>query len=129
LDDCNQLLEMLRKQDVLFVDETSIKNYIENPSPTGYRAIHVDVSIEVQSGAKRESIPVEIQIRTAIQEAWGHFTHSDFYKYAGDTPLIRDLMCEFSDLLYWSDKHADRLIKEMVMARNAATGEDAQPSR
>lgn len=114
LDDCYSLLGMLKSQGYLFVDEAKIEDRIANPSPTGYRAIHLEVVVDVPVEGEQVGIPVEVQIRTTLQEAWGQYTHGDFYK-AEDLPVfVSTLMRELSDLLYWSDKHAALLVTEVA---------------
>lgn len=109
----NNGIAILRAQNAIFVDETSIQDFIATPSPTGYRAIHLEVSVDVPDGTATVSVPVELQIRSALQEAWGHFTHAEFYRGNNPNDLVRDLMRQFSELLYWSDKHAARMLEEM----------------
>jgi ppGpp synthetase/RelA/SpoT-type nucleotidyltranferase len=131
LSDCYKLVEMLQAQKHLFVDPVKIEDQIANPSPTGYRAIHLEARVDVPVGTETVGVPVEVQIRTILQEAWGFYTHGDFYKGTPVTPVIADLMREFSTLLYWADKHAVLLVDEVARVRaegaggGAATGETA----
>lgn len=118
LDDCFALVDLLREQEVVYVDESSIEMWIEEPSETGYRAIHLEVSVDVPVGTKKIATPCEVQIRTALQEAWGHYTHADFYKGVVVPELVRNLMRELSDLLYYTDRHAGLLINEIARARS-----------
>jgi ppGpp synthetase/RelA/SpoT-type nucleotidyltranferase len=120
LDDCFRLVDLLSRQDVVLVDPTTIEYQIEDPSDTGYRAIHLEVLVDVPVRGKAVATPCELQIRTTLQEAWGHYTHSDFYKAEEVPPLVRSLMRELSDLLYYTDKQAALLIAEIARLR---TGE------
>lgn len=124
LDDCYRLLKMLQEQEFLWVDPSKIEDRIATPSDTGYRAIHLEVMVDVPVGGKEMAIPVEVQIRTILQEAWGFYTHGDFYKGIDVTPVIARLMREFSDLLYWSDRHANLLVDEVALARRKRLGEE-----
>ena len=118
LDDCYSLLEMLLKQQAVFVDERTIEDYIADPSPTGYRAIHLEAAVEVTVSEDKVSVPVEVQIRSTLQEAWGHYTHSDFYHAEAAPEHIALLMKALSDLLHWSDRHASILVKEVARQRD-----------
>jgi GTP pyrophosphokinase len=118
LSDCYSLLDMLRQQNHLLVDETSIEDFIKNPSETGYRAIHLQVRVDVPFDGETVGVLVEVQIRTILEEAWGFYTHGDFYKGENVPPVIADLMREFSTLLYWADCHADLLIDEVAGKRD-----------
>ena len=65
-----------------------IKDFISNPQPAGYRAIHVFADVEYDSVKKiknevivvPEKILCEIQVRSKLQDAWGDITHEFFYK-------------------------------------------------
>lgn len=46
----------------------------------GYRALHLDMHFEVHWYDDLIYIPVEIQIKTHLQTAWGDITHSESYK-------------------------------------------------
>jgi putative GTP pyrophosphokinase len=118
LDDCGSLLEMLLKQKAVFVDERTIEDYIAEPSKTGYRAIHLEAWVEVTVSEDKVSVPVEVQIRSTLQEAWGHYTHSDFYHAEAVPEHIAALMKALSDLLHWSDQHASILVKEVSRQRD-----------
>lgn len=118
LSDCYRLVQLLQEQTHLFVDPLKIEDMIEEPSPTGYRAIHLEVTIDVPVEGGTVGVPVEVQIRTILQEAWGFYTHGDFYKGEAVSPVIADLMREFSTLLYWADRHAVILVDEVARARD-----------
>jgi putative GTP pyrophosphokinase len=120
LDDCYSLLELLQGQEAIYVDETKIEDFISGPSPTGYRAIHLEVTIDATVGGKRIGVPVEIQIRSTLQEAWGHYTHADFYHEEDAPKLVGKLMKDLSDLLYWADQHAAILVNEITEARDTS---------
>jgi putative GTP pyrophosphokinase len=126
LSDVRALVRMLEEQESLFVDETSIKDQSTQPSVTGYRAIHLEVSVNVSVDGASIAVPVEVQIRTALQEAWGGFTHAEFYRAEEVPEFMAALMRELSDLLHWSDKHADAVVKRLAELREegtAATGD------
>ncbi len=63
-----------------------VNDYISNPQPSGYRAIHVVV--------RRDNRPIEIQLRTARQHRWadlvehiGRITGQEL-KWGGATPPV-----------------------------------------
>jgi putative GTP pyrophosphokinase len=65
-----------------------IKDYIANPQPAGYRAIHVFAKVPYDSVQRAGDTVVvvpqnrlcEIQVRSKLQDAWGDITHEFFYK-------------------------------------------------
>jgi len=91
VDDCYGFLDFLKQSNHLTVvekDLTAIKDYILNPQPAGYRAIHVFADLTYDSvkntDGKVDVIPnqmlCEIQVRSKLQDAWGDITHEFFYK-------------------------------------------------
>ena len=83
VDDCYGMLEYLQATKQFLIKPRSLEDYIRDPKPTGYRAIHVlaDVSYDrVKTYKKRRTIVedrmiCEIQIRSKLQNAWSEFTH------------------------------------------------------
>ena len=83
VDDCYGMLDYIQATKQFLIKPRSLEDYIKEPKPTGYRAIHIlaDVSYDrVKSHKKRRTIVedkmiCEIQIRTKLQNAWSEFTH------------------------------------------------------
>ncbi|MFZ5366232.1 MAG: HD domain-containing protein [Patescibacteria group bacterium] len=76
---CYQVLEMMRKDKEFLVLDERIDNYIENPKPTGYQALHVVVRFGGGPLA-------EVQILTPemfITNQWGKASHFRAYEAAG----------------------------------------------
>jgi len=89
LDDCTSILESIQHSGSIDIINTSRENYIDNPKPTGYRALHALANINydyVKPGSngkfklETEKIICEIQIRTRLQDAWGDITHDIYYR-------------------------------------------------
>ena len=72
------LFELLNRQDDLEI--VKVKDYIAAPKPNGYRSLHVIVRIPVFFMDKKESIPVEIQLRTLAMDFWASLEHDLKYK-------------------------------------------------
>jgi len=83
VDDCYGMLEYIQATKQFLIKPRSLEDYLKNPKPTGYRAIHVlaDVSFDrVKTYKKRRTVVedrmiCEIQIRSKLQNAWSEFTH------------------------------------------------------
>jgi putative GTP pyrophosphokinase len=83
VDDCYGMLDYIQATKQFLIKPRSLEDYIKEPKPTGYRAIHIlaDVSYDrVKSHKKRRTVVedkmiCEIQIRTKLQNAWSEFTH------------------------------------------------------
>ncbi len=80
------LLEVLRMQDDLEI--VTVKDYIENPKPNGYRSLHVIVRIPVYFLDKKELIPVEVQLRTIAMDFWASLEHDLKYKSVSEVEGI-----------------------------------------
>ena len=83
VDDCYGMLDYIQATKQFIIKSGSLEDYIRDPKPTGYRAIHIlaDVSYDrVKTYRKRrivveDRMTCEIQIRTKLQNAWSEFTH------------------------------------------------------
>jgi ppGpp synthetase/RelA/SpoT-type nucleotidyltranferase len=79
----------------------------------GYRGIHMETSVDALVGGETVATVAEIQIQTALQFAWGLYTHKDVYKGANVPGLVAELMVELSNLLNVGDRIAALLLKEI----------------
>lgn len=91
LDDVYGMLAFIKASNHFKIADENLhplKDYIKNPQPAGYRAIHVFANVEYDSvqkvGARVTVVPekilCEIQVRSKLQDAWGDITHEFFYK-------------------------------------------------
>lgn len=91
VDDCYGLLSFVRRSTHFRLADESvhpIKDYIADPQPAGYRALHVFAEVpynRVKRVGKKVTVVTdhilgEIQIRSKLQDAWGDITHEFFYK-------------------------------------------------
>lgn len=76
--DIKRVAELILRQD----DITLIKkrDYIATPKPTGYRSLHLVVTVPVYLSNRTEIVPVEIQIRTIAMDFWASLEHDLRYK-------------------------------------------------
>ena len=51
------------------MDDHPVRDYIAEPKPSGYRALHLIV--------RRGGYPVEVQLRTVLQDAWANQVEED----------------------------------------------------
>ncbi|MBY6185638.1 GTP pyrophosphokinase [Marinobacter hydrocarbonoclasticus] len=83
VDDCLGMLRYISSSKHLTF-ESDVEDYITEPKPTGYRAIHLLawISYDAVQGAQIESDQMlcEIQVRSKLQDAWGDLTHEFHYK-------------------------------------------------
>lgn len=76
--DVYNLFELLGHQDDLEI--VTVKDYIANPKPNGYRSLHVIVRVPVYFLDQKELVPVEVQLRTIAMDFWASLEHDLKYK-------------------------------------------------
>ena len=84
--DIYKLAEMIGKQNDLTV--ISIKDYIKNPKPNGYRSYHMIIEIPVFFSDRKEKMRVEVQIRTMAMDFWASLEHDLKYKSVSEVQGI-----------------------------------------
>lgn len=96
--DIYQIAEMISNQSDIKV--ISVKDYIVNPKPSGYKSYHMLVSIPVYLSDRIEETKVEIQIRTVAMDFWASLEHKIHYKFEGNAPEhIREQLVECSRIV------------------------------
>ncbi|MCJ8014615.1 GTP pyrophosphokinase family protein [Paenibacillus sp. KQZ6P-2] len=112
ISDIYRISEMLQSQNDL--KTISVKDYIKNPKPNGYKSLHLLVEVPVFLSDHEESMCVEIQIRTIAMDFWASLEHKIFYKYYKTVPerLIEDLK-KAADTAYELDTTMEQLHLEM----------------
>lgn len=78
VDDIYQVASMLTSQDDITL--ITIKDYIKNPKPNGYRSYHMIVEIPVFFSNEKRQLRVEVQIRTIAMDFWASLEHKLKYK-------------------------------------------------
>lgn len=68
---------LLSQSDITLI---KTKDYIKNPKPSGYRSVHLVVSMPVFLSTGPVNTPVEIQIRTVGMDMWASLEHKLRYK-------------------------------------------------
>lgn len=110
--DIYQIAEMISNQSDISV--ISVKDYIVNPKPSGYKSYHMLVSVPVYLSDKIEDTKVEIQIRTVAMDFWASLEHKIHYKFEGNAPdHIREQLVECSKIVSDLDARMLNLNKEI----------------
>ncbi len=78
IDDIYFVSKMLARQDDITV--IMVKDYIRNPKEGGYRSYHMIVEIPVFFSLRKQSMRVEIQLRTIAMDFWASLEHQIRYK-------------------------------------------------
>ncbi len=87
IDDIYTVANMLTRQDDIKL--VSVKDYIKSPKENGYRSYHMIIEIPVFFSDKKQSVRVEVQIRTIAMDFWASLEHH--VKYKKDVPNPEDI--------------------------------------
>ncbi len=110
--DIYKIAEMISNQSDINV--ISVKDYIVNPKPSGYKSYHMLVTIPVYLSDRIEETKVEIQIRTVAMDFWASLEHKIHYKFEGNAPdHIREQLVECSRIVSDLDTRMLNLNKEI----------------
>lgn len=110
--DIYQIAEMISNQSDINV--ISVKDYIVNPKPSGYKSYHMLVTVPVYLSDRIESTKVEIQIRTVAMDFWASLEHKIHYKFEGNAPdHIREQLIECSKIVSDLDTRMLNLNREI----------------
>lgn len=83
--DIYQIADMIRNQSDIKV--ISVKDYLINPKPSGYKSYHMLVTVPVYLSDRIVDTKVEIQIRTVAMDFWASLEHKINYKFEGNAPV------------------------------------------
>ena len=109
--DIYRIADMLRNQNDIKV--LSVKDYIQNPKPSGYKSYHMIVSIPIFLSDRVVDTKVEIQIRTIAMDFWASLEHKIYYKFEGHAPAY------ISHDLQECSKIVSELDEKMLMLNEA----------
>ena len=77
-EDIYELADSFLKQDDIVLIEK--KDYIKNPKPSGYRSLHLIVSVPIFLQNEKRNMKVEVQLRTIAMDFWASLEHKIRYK-------------------------------------------------
>ena len=103
MSDIYRIADMISNQSDIKV--ISVKDYLKNPKPSGYRSYHMIVTVPVYLSDRIVDTKVEIQIRSVAMDFWASLEHKIAYKFEGNAPegLLRELK-ECADVVDMLDK-------------------------
>ncbi len=78
VDDIYRLAKCLLQQDDVTL--ISKKDYIKNPKPSGYRSLHLIISVPIFLENEKKDVKVEVQLRTIAMDFWASLEHKLKYK-------------------------------------------------
>ncbi len=78
----------LRQDDITLIE---MKDYIKNPKPSGYRSLHLIVSVPIFLENEKKDVKVEVQFRTIAMDFWASLEHKLRYKKDLNPNICEDL--------------------------------------
>lgn len=110
--DIYKIAEMIASQNDLTV--ISIKDYMENPKPSGYKSFHMLVTVPIFLSNRVVNAKVEIQIRTVAMDFWASLEHKIYYKFEGNAPQhIKQTLVECAQMVSALDAEMLHLNEEI----------------
>ena len=116
IDDIYMLADCLKAQDDVKLIE--IKDYIDNPKPSGYRSLHLILEVPIFLTHDKEYMTVEVQFRTIAMDFWASLEHKMKYKKdIQDAEMITEDLCFSADMINQIDRRMQQ-IRERIDAGN-----------
>ncbi|HEY0215551.1 MAG TPA: GTP pyrophosphokinase family protein [Cellulomonas sp.] len=110
--DTYRILETLTAQSDVRV--VTVKDYIAQPKPNGYKSLHAIVEIPVFLSTGPVPVLVEVQIRTIAMDFWASLEHKIYYKYEGAVPgHLTSSLAEAADVAEQLDRRMEQLHTEV----------------
>lgn len=94
-EDIYMLADCLLQQDDITLIER--KDYIQNPKPSGYRSLHLIVSVPIFLKNEKRNMKVEVQLRTIAMDFWASLEHKLRYKKNIPAHVADELAKELKD--------------------------------
>ncbi|SHI26983.1 ppGpp synthetase catalytic domain-containing protein (RelA/SpoT-type nucleotidyltranferase) [Butyrivibrio fibrisolvens DSM 3071] len=108
IDDIYMLADCLKDQDDVRLIE--IKDYIENPKPSGYRSLHLILEVPIFLTHDKEFMTVEVQFRTIAMDFWASLEHKMKYKKdIQDAEMITEDLCFSADMINQIDRRMQQI--------------------
>ena len=103
---------LLSQEDIEMI---RVKDYCDKPKESGYRSMHVVIAVPVYLVNKKKMVPVEIQFRSVMMDAWASLEHELRYKNKGElTQEIEDALKACAENLHDIDEMMSRVRHEVL---------------
>ena len=132
---CNNVEDVYRFRELLMESLPNLwgavetQDFIADPNPGGYRALHVNMRIDAGKHLlDRDLVPCEVQIRSRLQDSWAELSHDDIYKQPDLPEDLRARAKDLAEVLAAADRIASD-IRLRVARVTAAPGDRPDLSR
>ena len=107
---------LLSQEDIEMI---RVRDYCDKPKESGYRSVHVVIAVPVYLVNRRKIVPVEIQFRSVMMDAWASLEHELRYKNKGELAQgIVDTLKECAENLHEVDERMSRVRHEVLLTDN-----------
>lgn len=107
---------LLAQEDIEMI---KVKDHCDKPKESGYRSLHVVVAVPVYLVNTRKMVPVEIQFRSIVMDAWASLEHELRYKNKGELKEeIVSSLKECAESLHYIDERLSRIRHEVLKDDN-----------
>lgn len=116
VDDIYRLADcLLRQDDITLIRK---KDYIKQPKPTGYRSLHLIVSVPIFLENEKKDVKVEVQLRTIAMDFWASLEHKLRYKKNISSEMLEKLSHELTDCAEISASLDSRMqnVRSLIMS-------------
>lgn len=97
------------------IDMIKVKDYCDKPKESGYRSLHIVAAVPVYLVKRMKKIPVEIQFRSIVMDAWASLEHELRYKNKGALSLdIVDSLKDCAEKLHNIDERMSKVRHEVL---------------
>lgn len=112
-EDIHTMADLLLEQED--IEMIKIKDYCDKPKESGYRSLHLVTAVPVFLVGKKKIVPVEIQFRSIMMDAWASLEHELRYKNKGElTQDIVDTLKECAEELHRVDEKMSKVRHEVL---------------
>ena len=111
---------LLSQQDFRLLER---KDYINHPKPSGYRSLHLIVSVPVFLPEGRRDTKVEIQLRTLAMDFWATLEHEIRYKKDLDNADLLRRLEQCAEAIHATDMEMQQI--RMAMETSQTPREEA----
>lgn len=106
---------LLEQEDIELI---RMKDYCDSPKESGYRSLHMVVSTPVYLVNSKRVVPVELQFRSIVMDAWASLEHELRYKNKGVLDQeIQDQLKQCAETLTDVDRKMSK-IRNAVLSEN-----------
>lgn len=105
------------------------KDYIKNPKPSGYRSLHLIVTVPVYLSTGKKTVPVEIQIRTIAMDFWASLEHQLHYKTNSNVPeSLSEELKQLAETINNTDLRMENIYHQINELDNEDIADDFEQS-